>query len=64
MAPWLIILLGTVIFVGGIIGSFRYRTFHKHFRYGFETLPPEVLLLPTWGLTGIGGVFVLMGIFR
>ncbi|NYJ18124.1 hypothetical protein HNR11_002714 [Nesterenkonia sandarakina] len=66
MAPWLIILIGTVVFVGGIIGSFRYRTIHKRFFQGhiFQDAPPEFLLLPLWGGAGIGGVFILMGIFR
>ncbi len=66
MESWLIVLLGTVVFVGGIVGSINYKAVH---RWGykntmFENSPPGTLLIPLWMTTGIGATFILMGIFR
>lgn len=62
MEPSLIV-IGAAVFVGGIIGSFHYRTVHKYLFMGnvFQKGPPEFLLLPLWGATGIGGLFVVLG---
>lgn len=62
MEPWLIV-IGAVVFIGGIMGSFHYRAVHDFLSTGsvFQNTPPEFLLLPLWGATGIGGLFVVLG---
>ncbi|GAA1162896.1 hypothetical protein [Nesterenkonia sandarakina] len=46
---------GVVLIIGGIVGSIHYKKVDKIFDGGpFQDAPAEFLLLPLWGVAGIG----------
>ncbi|WP_157075528.1 hypothetical protein [Nesterenkonia jeotgali] len=63
MEPPILILVGSLMCVGGVLGLRHYKKVHKMFTGSpFEDAPAELLFMPLGAAVGMGALFVFLGL--